>query len=380
MEQSELIETYLESSEGTNRFCALTAREKMIVIDLGLAMFDHAKQYSNDTESKEWRAQITGLKCRHKEEMENLQHKLDISDRQYETFTKEAHKKAVHAVSLAEEATKLQYSSEIERLRSSLSSLETKYNALFDKYESQGRTMIASHDERVSVIQQRHNKELSELRASVEATRRDYEERLHAIAVRGENSTVKGQDGENYMLCQLTMLFPSWEIEDAHTEAGRGDFILRHNGVAIMVENKNYSKNVQKSEVDKFYRDMDNQANSDIDCALMVSMNTGICCKGDFQFEMRNGKPIMFLHRVKDNIRSVALAVRFLQLVLSQADTLNLKDAEVITGYKNLASNIKRNFTKQKNRLDKFYAEQMDFISQLEDCVGQLYGLVSVKY
>ena len=147
-----------------------------------------------------------------------------------------------------------------------------------------------------------------------------------------------------------------------------------------MIENKNYSKNVQKSEVDKFYRDVDNKANSDIDCALMVSMNTGICCKGDFQFEMRNGKPIMFLHRVKDNARSVALAIRFLQLVLSQSETLNLKDEEVITGYKNLASSIKRNFTKQKNRLDKFYAEQLDYLSQLEESVGQLYGLVSMKY
>jgi hypothetical protein len=380
MDSSELIETYLESSDVTSRFCALNSHDKLVVIELGLAMFDHAKQHSSKSESDEWRAQIARLKGKHVEDMTALQNRLDLSDQQYETFAREAQKKAKYAITAAEESAGLRYAAEVEKLRANLTTLEEKYNALFDKYEQQGRQLIAEHNEKTAVLERRHSEEIASLRSDMIVSRRDYEEKLLSIALRGENSTVKGQDGENYMLCQLTMMFPSWEIEDAHSEAGRGDFILRNNGFSIMIENKNYSKNVQKSEVDKFYRDVDNKSNSDIDCALMVSMNTGICCKGDFQFEMRNGKPIMFLHRVKDNARSVALAIRFLQLVLSQSETLNLKDEEVIAGYKNLASSIKRNFTKQKNRLDKFYAEQLDYLSQLEESVGQLYGIVSLKY
>ena len=380
MESNELIETYLEAGDTTARFCALNSHDKLIVIELGLAMYDHAKQHSSKSESSEWKAQISRLKGKHGEDMAALQHRLDLSDQQYETFAREAQKKAKHAITAAEESAGLRYSGEVEKLRANLSTLEDKYNALFDKYERQGRDLIIDHNEKTAFLQRHHQEEVSSLRSEITTSRREYEEKLLSIALRGENSTVKGQDGENYMLCQLTMMFPSWEIEDAHTEAGRGDFILRNNGLSIMIENKNYSKNVQKSEVDKFYRDVDNKSNSDIDCALMVSMNTGICCKTDFQFEMRNGKPIMFLHRVKDNARSVALAIRFLQLVLTQSESLNLKDEEVITGFKNLASSIKRNFTKQKNRLDKFYAEQLDYLSQLEDSVGQLYGLVSMKY
>ena len=51
------------------------------------------------------------------------------------------------------------------------------------------------------------------------------------------------------------MMFPSADIEDTHNIPHRGDFIMRLNEITMMIETKNYSRNVQKSEVDKFYRD-----------------------------------------------------------------------------------------------------------------------------
>ena len=112
----------------------------------------------------------------------------------------------------------------------------------------------------------------------------------------------------------------------------------------------------------------------------MVSMNTGICCKHDFDFEMRNGKPIMFLHKVRDCMSSIMLAVKFLKLIVSQSESLNLKDSEVISTFKNIASTIKRNFTKQRNRLDKFYSEQTEALATQETNIASLYSMVSVKY
>ena len=95
---------------------------------------------------------------------------------------------------------------------------------------------------------------------------------------------------------------------------------------------------------------------------------------------MRNGKPIMFLHKVRDNISCVALAMKFLELVVKHPVSLNLKDAEVLSGFKNLASTIKRNFTKQRSRLDKFHAEQLEALAAQETSVTSLYGLVGSKY
>jgi hypothetical protein len=281
---------------------------------------------------------------------------------------------------MAEDAIKTQYINEIDRHKESLRSLEVKYEALLEKHQALHSELEAKYSNRLAEQAGLHTARIVEMETKFDTARREYDERMASLALRQENSTIKGQDGENYMLSQLTLLFPSWEIEDAHTEAGRGDFILRNNGMCVMVENKNYSKNVQKSEVDKLYRDLDNPANKDVHCAIMVSMNTGICCKADFEFEMRNGKPLIFLHKVKDNMSSIMLAVKFLELVLKQSESLNLKDAEVLSGFKNLASSIKRNFTRQSNKLDKYYAEQVEALAAQEANIIKLYGLVGTKY
>ena len=110
-----------------------------------------------------------------------------------------------------------------------------------------------------------------------------------------------------------------------------------------MVENKNYSKNVQKSEIDKFYRDLERESNNDIQYAVFVSMNTGICNRDDFAFEVRNGKPIIFIHKKRLRIFS---------------KNIDLSDKDVICGFKNVSTNVKRNFNKQKSILDKFIAKQ----------------------
>ena len=48
----------------------------------------------------------------------------------------------------------------------------------------------------------------------------------------------------------------------------------------------------------------------------LVSLNTGICCKEDFELEIRNNKPILFLHKLQDNLYHLRLAVKFFKLIL----------------------------------------------------------------
>ena len=175
------------------------------------------------------------------------------------------------------------------------------------------------------------------------------------------------------------MLFPKAEIEDTHKVPGRGDFILREEDFVMMIETKNYSKNVQKSEVDKFYRDVDNSANSDVKCAVFVSLYTGICCKDDFSFEIRNMIPILFIHKLQDNFTNLVLAVKFFKLILDQSG-LDLSDKAVLDGFKNMASSIKRNFNKQRSKLDRFHADQMALITEQECSMVDLYKLVKQPF
>ena len=128
---------------------------------------------------------------------------------------------------------------------------------------------------------------------------------------------------------------------------------------------KTIQKNVQKSEVDKFYRDIDNPANNDIKCAVFVSLHSGICCKDDFSFEIRNMIPIIFIHKLHDNFTNLVLAVKFFKLILDQ-NGLDLSDKSVVFGFKNLASTIKRNITKQRSKLDRYHSEQLALIEEQE--------------
>jgi hypothetical protein len=195
--------------------------------------------------------------------------------------------------------------------------------------------------------------------------------------VHTQNSTILGQDGENYTFCELNKAFPSAEIEDCRKQSCRGDFILTDNDFVMMIECKNYKKNVLKPEVEKFYRDVDN--NNDIKCAVLVSLKSGICAKPDFHFEVRDGKPVLFLHKVATNIDNLLLAVRFFKLIMSN-EGFDLANKEMLEKIKNLAPPIKRFFRNQRKSLDKFKKNMDDAFLIHEQQIIELFSLISIKF
>ena len=60
-----------------------------------------------------------------------------------------------------------------------------------------------------------------------------------------------------------------------------------------------------------------------------VLLKSGICSRPDFHLEVRNNKPILFLHNVSKNMNNLALAVRFFKLIL-QTDHIDLSNKEII--------------------------------------------------
>ena len=191
-----------------------------------------------------------------------------------------------------------------------------------------------------------------------------------------QNSTILGQDGEDFTLQKLTLLFPSSEIEDCHNESGMGDFILHNGDFHMMIETKNYTKNVLKNEVTKFYRDVD--TNEDIQCAILVSLKSGICAKNDFHFEVRNNKPVLFLHNVIDNIDNIKIAVQFFQLILE--NNIDINNKEILEKIKNLIPAVKRIFRKQKKQISTFQKNMKVSIQDMETSIIELFNLICIKY
>ena len=194
---------------------------------------------------------------------------------------------------------------------------------------------------------------------------------------KSQNSTILGQVGESVTYEGLNRLFPKAEIEDCHQTKGRGDFILHENDFVMMIETKNYTKNVTKPEIQKFYRDFDQ--NSDFKCAILVSLKSGICSRPDFHLEVRNNKPILFLHNVCKNMDNLLLAVRFFKLIL-HTDHIDLSNKEIVGKLQILTPAIKRNWNSMKQNLQQFNQSMNKLIEEQEQYIKEIFKLLAIKY
>jgi predicted RNase H-like nuclease (RuvC/YqgF family) len=360
-EEEEVFEIYLPNNKITQEFSTKTNVDKTRIIELGLSLYNKGNDIMQYWNNDEWKQKISNLEDRLERETTQLTNEnLEISDK-------------------VRKQTEDKFNARIQTLDSYIKDLENRNREMMEQMQNIYDTIDSKYEkrtkERIDDINRRSDERISELQKALDTSRESYE----SLLCRTNNSTFKGQDGESFIDKQLNLMYPKAEITDTSQEPGRGDFIFKEGEFICMVENKNYSKNVQKSEIDKFYRDLERESNNDIQCAVFVSMNTGICNRDDFAFEVRNGKPIIFIHKLRDNVHSLKMAINFFKNILSLKD-IDLSDKDVICGFKNVSTNLKRNFNKQKSILDKFHSEAVDGLVKIEGQMNELYKLVNLTY
>lgn len=360
-EQEEVFEIYLPNNKITQEFSTKPNVDKTRIIELGLSLYNKGNDIMQYWNNDEWKQKISNLEDRLERETTQLTNEnLEISDK-------------------VRKQTEDKFNARIQTLDSYIKDLENRNREMMEQMQNIYDTVDSKYEkrskERIDDINRRSDERISELQKALDTSRESYE----SLLCRTNNSTFKGQDGESFIDKQLNLMYPKAEISDTSQEPGRGDFIFKEGEFICMVENKNYSKNVQKSEIDKFYRDLERESNNDIQCAVFVSMNTGICNRDDFAFEVRNGKPIIFIHKLRDNVHSLKMAINFFKNILSLKD-IDLSDKDVICGFKNVSTNLKRNFNKQKSILDKFHSEAVDGLVKIEGQMNELYKLVNLTY
>lgn len=114
-------------------------------------------------------------------------------------------------------------------------------------------------------------------------------------------STNKGKQGEAKMEVLLATIFPNAEIKNTSGMTAAGDFIVeRKNGSKILLDTKDYDTVVPIKEVDKLIRDVEKN-----NChGILLSQNSGIAQKEDFEINVHNHKIIIFVHLAKyDKVR-----------------------------------------------------------------------------
>lgn len=366
------IEISIDEFESLSDFLSLNVVQRTNVIKLGMNIQKYSTKYELSQTNKVWEKELISLKDKHSQEIDSLTKECSSLKKnlreQQEQFSED---KSTLASSIRENAYTT-FKTEVNALTERNNELQNKIHSLSSELQSKFDNTMKEWRHFYEEKMNRQTKEFEQIRSS-------YEDKISQFIIRSQNSTMRGQDGEEQLYLVLNSLFPTALIEDTHTIPGRGDFIVNQEEITMMVETKNYSRNVQKSEVDKFYRDIECSSNSDVKCGVLVSMNCGIASKDDFSLEVRNGKPIMFLHNIKDNYEHIRLAMEMFKMIITQS-TMDLSNVEVKGKLSNIAKLVKRNFQIQKKLLDKYYKDQDNALTQQQNSIIELFSISQVKY
>ena len=364
----------------------LSPLETYKTFELGLKLLKSGKNVIQLWENNDWEEKI--------KEKDNCIENLNQDIEQLNTLIKQneinVKKEKKELVQKSITDTEIKLNCYIDDYKKRIVELEDKISGINDEhYKSKDivlQSIIHKYEERESDIRDNHALLLREEREKYVSSMKEYSDTINNMNnmnnMNNNNSTIIGQEGENETFRELNLMFPKCEIEDTHTTQGRGDFIIKDNDLSIMIETKKYNANVPKKEIDKFYRDMISQCNSDVSCGILISLNTGIATKEDFRFEVNNGKFLFFLHNVSKYKRwnNISLAIKFFKLIIEQQDYIDFTNQDVINQFTKSAKDFKRNYSKQKTRLDKFYADTIKDLDEQQTLIGTLFQAINVKY
>lgn len=175
-----------------------------------------------------------------------------------------------------------------------------KWNDLANSLQTHMHNQLTSSEARVTSI-------LNELKeTAIESS--SLTGQVNSLLDKFNNSTRKGKLSENVLTNVLTKLYPSGEIKETRSEAHSCDIRLHRLGKSdILFENKSYTRNVNKDEVQKFQEDLATH-----ECnGIMLSQDSGITHKPDFHIEIspKTNKIAIYLHNVNYNSEKIELAV-----------------------------------------------------------------------
>jgi hypothetical protein len=121
-----------------------------------------------------------------------------------------------------------------------------------------------------------------------------------------KNSSFKGQFGENMLETVLAQMFPSAEVINTTGCKASCDFrINREDSSTLLIETKDYDRNVTLDEVKKFIRDIEEQG-----ChGIFLSQHSGITSKQNFQIDIRGKNILVYVHNVDYCQHTIKIAV-----------------------------------------------------------------------
>lgn len=200
--------------------------------------------------------------------------------------------------------------------------IESKYNTLLSSLHENMTNNISQSEIRLT-----HNlNQLRELSTKNSIIQESINEELTRYINKSKTISGKGLQSENILYNLLTKEYTSAEIINTTGNTGQGDIIIkRKDKVPILIENKNYTTNVKKEEVDKFIRDV---TNCDYN-GIFISQNSGIIGKDNFQIDLHDKNILIYIHCVNYDISKINLAINTIDLLHDKLISLQEKNASI---------------------------------------------------
>jgi len=191
-------------------------------------------------------------------------------------------------------------------------------------------TIISSSEQR---LETRIN-DVKEISTANVHTQQSLQNNVSELLKKMEISSVKGKCSENILFNILQSLYSTAQIESVGEQKETGDIMLtRKNKPTILIENKNWNKNVIQDEVKKFIRDVETQNC----CGLFLSQNFGIANKENFEININNGNVLLYVHEVNNDAEKIKIAIDIIdnfklkldEMIVSNGDGYNI-DKEIL--------------------------------------------------
>jgi hypothetical protein len=117
----------------------------------------------------------------------------------------------------------------------------------------------------------------------------------------------------------LNKLYPTADVANTTATKASGDFVMkREDRPIIMIENKNYERNVNLEEVKKFLRDV-----TELRCSgIMISQFSGIASKPNGFIEVHDANVLVYLHNVDYSPEKIKMAVDVIDNLTAKLETI----------------------------------------------------------
>ena len=179
----------------------------------------------------------------------------------------------------------------------------------------------------------------------------------------GSNS--KGKQGESKLEVILSDLYPSAEIKNTSGLSNCGDFIVERKGKErILIDNKDYETPLPVKEVEKMIRDVE----KNLCHGILISQNSGIAQKDNFEINIHNNKIIVYIHNAKYDGDKITLAINIIDylepIVISKRN--NNKEETISSDVLLQINKEYQDLASQKmNLIESVKRTQQDIISQI---------------